>query len=356
MADITIEQILEEYGRYYENAGQNLTRLKRAFMQPGVSLQYATSIPTNDTIFKLANPLYQPVLQAFQRDFTPRGGVKFVPNPIELHPIKIDFPFYPTDIEASWLGFLAGDSSRTLESWPIVKYMLEEYLMNQAAEDKELNGVYKGIWKDPQTGVAGLSINCMDGLQKALRKGAQNPDCQINVIDGMGQLNEDTVFDQLEFYDKRIAELYTGKKLIHFVAQKWVRAFKTAKRANGYYFIDSQSKINSEIDFTEHIVIGLPSMNGTNDIFTTLKENILHLFKRDLNKIHVDIQKFDRQIKFLIHWWEAVGFACNAMVWTSRESISYVPDKDEYGKKDEWPEEPPYHEEKPENPEPPEEE
>jgi hypothetical protein len=60
-----------------------------------------------------------------------------------------------------------------------------------------------------------------------------------------------------------IAELYTGKKLIHFVAQKWVRAFKSAKRANGYYFIDGASKINSEIDFTEHVVIGLPSMNGT---------------------------------------------------------------------------------------------
>ena len=322
MAELTIEQILEEYGRYYEDAGQNLTRLKRAFMQPSETLQYATSIPTSDTIFKLANPLFQPVLQAFQRNFTPRGAVKFIPNPIELKPIKIDYKFFPTDIESSWLGFLAGDSSRTIENWPLVKYMLEEYLMNQAIEDKELNGVYKGEWKEPQTGVSGEPINSMNGLKKQLVEGAKHTEYPINVIEGMGTLDESTIFDQLEFYDKKISELYTGKKLIHFVAQKWVRAFKSAKRANGYYFIDGANKINSDIDFTEHVVVGLPSMNGTNDIFTTLKENILHLRKRDLDKVHIDVQKVDREVKFLIHWWEAVGFACNAMVWTSKESLT----------------------------------
>ena len=319
--ELTIEQILQEFGRYYEDSGQNLSRLKRGFMQPCETLKYATTLPTDDTIFKLANLLFQPVLQAFQKGFTPKGNVKFVPNPIELKPIKIDYKFFPTDIEASWLGFLAGDSSRTLENWPIVKYMLEEYLINQAIEDKELNGVYKGEWQEPTTGTAGDTINCMDGLKKQLIKGAQNTDYPINVITGIGELNETTIFEQLEEYDKQISELYNGKKLIHFVAQRWVRAFKESKRTNGYYFIDGPDKINSQIDFTDRIVVGLPSMNGTNDLFTTMKENILHLRKRDLNKVQVDIQKVDREIKFLIHWWEAVGFACNKMVWTTAETV-----------------------------------
>jgi hypothetical protein len=33
----------------------------------------------------------------------------------------------------------------------------------------------------------------------------------------------------------------------------------------------------------------------------------------------------DREIKFLGHWWEAVGFACNAMVWASKESLAPLP-------------------------------
>ncbi|MDL2297246.1 hypothetical protein LJC68_06120 [Bacteroidales bacterium OttesenSCG-928-B11] len=322
--ELTITQILDEYGHYYERSGQNLSRLKRAFMQPSESLQHATKMVTDDTIFKLANNVFNPVLQAFQKAFTPKGGVEFIPNPIILRPLKIDYKFFPTDVESSWLGFLGGDSSRTLESWPVVKYMLEEYLINQAIEDKELNEVYKGIWVEPEEGVAGLSGKSMDGFRKQLYDGASHGSYPINVVEGVGELEEDSIFDQLEYYDKQISELYIGKRLIHFVAQKWVRAFKTAKRSNGYYFIDSADKINAAIDFTQHIVIGLPSMNGTNDIFTTMSENMLHLRKRDLNKVHVDLQKIDREIKFLIHWWEAVGFGCNKLVWTTDATIRSI--------------------------------
>ncbi|MDL2308346.1 hypothetical protein LJC53_02045 [Bacteroidales bacterium OttesenSCG-928-C03] len=291
-------------------------------MQPSETLQHGTKMVTDDTIFKLANNIFNPVLQAFQKGFTPKGAVEFIPNPIMLRPMKIDYKFYPTDIESSWFAFLSGESSRTLESWPIVKYMLEEYLVNQAVEDKELNEVYKGVWEEPEEGVPGLAGKSMDGFRKHLLDGANHPTYPINVIEGVGELNEDSIFDQLEFYDKQISELYTGKRLIHFVAQKWVRAFKSAKRANGYYFIDGADKINASIDFTQHTVIGLPSMNGTNDIFTTMTENMIHLRKRDLDKIHVDLQKQDREIKFLIHWWEAVGFGCNKLVWTTDATVN----------------------------------
>lgn len=321
MPELTIDHILSEYGYYYERSGQNLSRLKRAFMQPSETLQYATHMVTDDTVFKLANSIFQPVLQSFQRSFTPKGSVEFIPNPIPLVPLKIDYKFYPTDIESSWLGFLAGDSSRTLENWPIVKYMLEEYLMNQAIEDKELNEVYKGTLEAPQDGTPSENGKNMIGLKHLLTTHANHPKYPINVVEGIGELNETTIFDQLEAYDQKISELYTGKKLIHFVAQKWARAFKTAKRANGYYFIDSASKINTEIDFTQHVVVGVPSMNGTNDIFTTLKENLIHIRKRDLNKVHVDLQKHDREIKFLIHWWEGMGFGCNQMVWSTKETV-----------------------------------
>ena len=38
----------------------------------------------------------------------------------------------------------------------------------------------------------------------------------------------------------------------------------------------------------------------------------------------VDIQKYNRQIKFLVDWWEAVGFGYNCMVWTTRETVADV--------------------------------
>jgi hypothetical protein len=316
--DINIELILSEFGKYYEQAGQNRQRLFRALMQaPETLLKLSIPIKTKDTIYRMANFQFQKLMQPFQKAFTPQGGVKFFPNEIRLRQIKIDLDLFPHDIEDSWLGFLGGDSSRDLTSWPIVRWLMEEYIVNQVQEEKELDAIYKGVYNPAGT----TPSDTMDGIKQQLLKGV-NADYPINVIDGIGEFSEDTIFDQLEEYDEKISELYQGKPLVHYVAQKWVRKFQQAKRANGYYFIDGPNKIDASIDFTAHVVVGLPSMNGTNDIFTTFKDNLIHVTKRDFSLANFDMQKFDRQVKLLLDWWEAVGFACNQMVWTTSETVA----------------------------------
>ncbi|MBO4382109.1 MAG: hypothetical protein J5799_04115, partial [Bacteroidales bacterium] len=141
----------------------------------------------------------------------------------------------------------------------------------------------------------------------------------INVIHGVDAFTEENIFDEIEAYDRKIDELYDGENIIHFVAPKWVRAMKTAKRAAGYYFINSPDQINADIDFTKHVVCGVPSMKGTDDIFSTMKENLLWLVNR--NKFDFDIQKENRMVKVLADWMEGVGFGCNAMVWTSARTV-----------------------------------
>ena len=60
-------------------------------------------------------------------------------------------------------------------------------------------------------------------------------------------------------------------------------------------------------------------MKGTDDIFSTMKENLLWLVNR--NKFDFDIQKENRMVKVLADWMEGVGFGCNAMVWTSARTV-----------------------------------
>ena len=159
----------------------------------------------------------------------------------------------------------------------------------------------------------------MDGIKRKLIEGANNADNPINVIHGVDPFTEENIFDEIEAYDRKIDELYDGENIIHFVAPKWVRAMKTAKRAAGYYFINSPDQINADIDFTKHVVCGVPSMKGTDDIFSTMKENLLWLVNR--NKFDFDLQKENRMIKVLADWMEGVGFGCNAMVWTSARTV-----------------------------------
>jgi hypothetical protein len=326
MSTITIDKILQEYGDYYLNSGQNLSRLHAALRQPSATLgMFGTSVPTKDTVYQMANPIFTNIIQPFRKAFEPKGEVKFFPNEIRLRRIKVDSTIDPHDIEESWLGFLAGDSSRKLEDWPIVRWYLEEYIAKQVVEDKELSAIYKGVY-DP----AGTSpTDCMDGLKKALIDGANNADYPINVISGIDDFTDENIFDELEKYDRKISELYTNIPVIHFVAQKWVRAFKTNKRSNGFYFIDSPDQINTSIDFTNHVVVGLPSMDGTKDIFSTIKKNLIHCVKRrtDYDAGGIDLQKVDRSVHILCDWYEGIGFACNKLVWTTRQTVNLEPEQ-----------------------------
>lgn len=312
---INVDLILEEYGRFYENSGQGMDRLRRALTVPATTLEkYATRINTKDDIYKMATDEWEDVLQPFRIQFEPKAGVKFIPNAIVLNHIKVDAQFSPMGVYHSWMAFLAGGQNK-IEDWPITRYFVEVYLKKKIDNNRELKAVYKGVRDDNGT----TPESCMDGIKRKLIEGANNADNPINVIHGVDPFTEENIFDEIEAYDRKIDELYDGENIIHFVAPKWVRAMKTAKRAAGYYFINSPDQINADIDFTKHVVCGVPSMKGTDDIFSTMKENLLWLVNR--NKFDFDIQKENRMIKVLADWMEGVGFGCNAMVWTSARTV-----------------------------------
>lgn len=314
-ARITINKILEEYGELYQKRGQGMNSIRRAMLQGSVTLEkHFTHISSDDDVLELANDFFEEVIQPFREEFEDKGGVKFVPNKIILQHIKVDTKLRPYVIYHSWLGFLAGGQNK-IEDWPITRYYTEVYLKKQIDRDRETKAVYKGRRRDNGTGAA----DCMDGIKVLLERGARNTENPINVIQGIGELHVDTVLDQLERYDKAIDEMYEGETLIHFVAPKFVRALKENKRASGWYFIESPDQIDTTIDFTKHVVCGLPSMKGTTDVFTSVKENCLWLTQR--NKFDFDMQKVNRYIKVLADWQEAVGFAVNAMVWTTAETV-----------------------------------
>lgn len=326
MDEFNVDDILEEYGHFYEKGNQSRERMIMGFMEAPETTKLATHIDTKkDTIYKLINPMFESVLQSFQLGFTPKGAVAFLPNPIHLNHMKVDYKFFPQAIEDSYMAFLKGDSSRNIEEWPIVRYMLEVYLVDKAREDKELNEVYKGVFVEPVEGTPSTPGTNMDGIHKRLLDGAVDFQKPINIIHGIGELNKNTIFDQIELYDEKIEDKYVGKKLIHFVSPQFKRAFLKDKRSKGYLWIDSIDKLTADIDFTEHVIVGVPSMRGTTHIWTTLQENFLHLTNgKEISQNDVDIQKFDRQVKFLVDWWEGVGFGYNCMVWTTVETVESV--------------------------------
>ncbi len=311
------KNIIEEYGRYYIDEGQNKKRLVRALVQPPVTLELNSKhIRTSETKYRLANYTFGNLVKPFKATFEPSSNIEFYPNEIDLRKMKINVEITPDEIEEGWLGFLGGDSTRTKKDWPIVRWLMEEYLAKQIGVDRELNMVYKGKYNANGTTPA----DCMDGIKELLIKGA-SASYPINVISGVGALNKDQIFDQIEKFDEKLPALYTNIKVVIFMSPSWVRLYKKDKRSQGFYFIDDVSKLDESVMFTKHVICPLPSMEGTDDIFATVPDNLLWLTKREGNLAQADLQMHDYNLHILLDWWEGIGFACNQMVWTTAETV-----------------------------------
>src|SRR5665647_2267665 len=92
---ITTSAIVQEYGAYYVDAGQNKKRILSLLSQGREITDFTTPIKTDDTIFRLANATFRTLVQPFQKAFTQKGGVDIVPNEIRAYRFKIDDEFMP---------------------------------------------------------------------------------------------------------------------------------------------------------------------------------------------------------------------------------------------------------------------
>jgi len=126
----TLDDIIRDFGNYYLNQGQNMKRLVSAIRQSAETLEkFATPVIIEDTVYRQANPTFQSLMKPFKKAFEPTGGMTFHPNEIILRQCKADLEVYPNDFQATWLGFLTQDDTRTIQSWPIVRYIMEEYVI-----------------------------------------------------------------------------------------------------------------------------------------------------------------------------------------------------------------------------------
>lgn len=311
---ITTTAIVQEYGAYYIDAGQNKNRLLSLLSQGRELEKFVTPIKSNDTIYRLGNAAFNSLVQPFQKAFTQKGGATIVPNEIRVFNLKIDDEFYPDEIKATWLGFLAGNQVDRKE-WPLVKWLLEMYYKQQIDRDMELNEYYKGVYAAPGAGVAGADGTGMNGLQMQLQAGVDAG--TINSITSIGALDASTIFDQVEAFTDEISEVYQGVEMNVFMSRYWYKKYMQDKRAQGFYQKTSDAQIDGGIDFTPQSVKPLACMTGTNDIWCTPKANLLHVTPETLNKNNFKVEEAKRNVAIMADWWEGLGFGINQAVWTN---------------------------------------
>lgn len=318
-----IVDIKSEFGSYYIKQGQNMSRLVQQLYQPSVTDSVLTPLITDDQIYRSSESRFERVLQPFQKAWTPIGKTKFIPVAIEQFNQKIDTEEYPDELKASWLGFLAPTATRPAldrKIWPFIRWFIEVHLLPQARQDYELTEVYEGVVRAVIAGQPGAAGTVMNGLKYGINNGIL--DGRTTVIN-TGALSTDpvTFVDQIEAFVDAINTLYWMIPLDLNMNQVLERRFVRGYHKKYGQDTDYKNNPKDQVKFTNITISGLPSMNSSDKIWCTPKNNVLKLGKETLNQKVVRIENVDRLVKMYSDWWSGVGFVIPELIFTNDRDL-----------------------------------
>lgn len=315
---ITTSSVVTAFGEYYIDNGQNENNIHDVLRETFESTDIFTVVDSEDTVLRESNAEYSEVLQAFQKAFTPKGGVVLTPKEIPLFNVKVDELFYPDDLKNQWHAFMTSNNlDRT--TWPFVRWFIEKYVLKQILADLE-NNLYGAARVAPTAGVAGTSAEAFDGLKKILNAsitaGTISP-----IVTGAPSATPLTWAEQMETFNKSIPELYWKEPMAMNVSRSLAIRYKEGRRVKYNTQYAQVTEKYAVEDFEQNIVTGRGSFAGKTKILATPKLNAVLALKGGSSKNIVEVEKVDRAVKVYTDFWIGMGFINDALVFTNDQDL-----------------------------------
>jgi hypothetical protein len=320
---IDISKVVAQFGSYYIANPNNMQRLRSMLYQPSVTAGYFQERPSDDTIYRAALSTLNRIVQPFQKAFTPLGITAFDPNQFSLFKLKVDMSETPDDLEATYLGFLAAQPELDRSNWLFIRWLVEVHIKAKIQDDLEVNEYFSGAYAAPTAGTAGAVSTSMDGLKHVIA--GYNTAGKTNLGKGAistGALSTDnkTFVDQVESMVDQIPALFRSRLDYLFMSPENVIKYKRGKRAKYGTYYQIEDLITLE-DYSNITVIGLPSMTGSNLLFTTLADNRIRATKKAALANTMKIESRQRVVDILTDWWEALNFEVPQFVFHNDQGL-----------------------------------
>lgn len=306
ITEVNIDQILADWGEYYINEQQNMNNLHLLPFEPFDTMNSFTIVPTNNTLLRESLVEFDDVLQQYQEEFTPMGGVTFKPREIPLYQVKIDQKVRPGKLQRSWLAFLS-DNKATVENWPLIRFLAEQYLIGKSKENMEMKAIYNGVFEAPEEGQPGNPSKTMNGINKIFTDFIDAGDLGVT-ISGAVPTDPALFVTYCENLVKNIPELHRYRPMNMNMNRTLRDRFKEGMTAkyNTYYLQTTQPLTLK--NYENITVVGLPSMMGKNRIWLTPKINAIMGVKGFENSSVFEMQKDTRFLKMWTDWFMGIGF------------------------------------------------
>lgn len=324
---LTVTDLQTAYGQYYLNSGQSQADVLRSFKRGRTLPSFANARMTKNTIAQLAESFMTSVLQPFHKTFSHKGDAAFLPNMIQLYRVKIDQTLTPDDIVESWAGFMTDPTNVERKDWPIIRYIWEVLIAEQAAQDYEHADWAAIHAAAPGGGTPGSHLAIYNGLRKLIVTGLADGDRPMHDLGNLGGLdpsNSAQVFDALEYIAGQIPQFWAGKQIDFYVPQAMELAYFRDRR-NTFTALES-ARANPggpmTIDGRPNWRIipfgGMDADGDDNSIFVSPRQNVLHYTQSQSYNMGMTVDT--RTVKLYADWFEGLGFGLNDLVY------AYIPE------------------------------
>jgi hypothetical protein len=314
---ITATDVINEFGSYYINEGQNMQSLLTRPFFPFGTRDAFTNVPTDNTQLRFSDVQVGKILQPFQKTFTPKGSVVFTPVKIDLHPVKIDQQFQPQDLVYSWLGFLTSNNTDR-STWPFIRWFIEMYLLNQLWEDMELDLIYKGDAEAIVAGTAGEPAHICDGVKKIINDNIAD---MTQIVTGAPAADPKDFVTQVEEFVKDVPKRYWNVPMTlnmnPDLGVRFIEGMQQKYNMNYQQITDTMSVRN----FSNIKVKGRQSMDESNKIWMTPVANAVFAVKGFSNATAFELEKVDRNVKIWTDFHVGIGFLQNDLVFTNDQDM-----------------------------------
>lgn len=319
--EIDIDLIIAEHGSYYKKGSQNEKSLNRKMYRSEqvTEKEMCTVMMTDDTVVDTAETYMTQVTQSYQADWTPTGKFTMTPRKLVLNEMKTDLEVYTRALRNSWGAFLDQNELEEKDC-PLVKYLLENEVIEKKNEEFETEQIYLGVFTTPTPGTPGTAAQAFDGIRKRL-----NTHIGLGSIPTIstGALETDPVLfvkQVIEFCKDMPKQFWTKSMKIamnldqHFIYEQGVEELY-----NKYYV--SQNGL-SKVKGFKHTVIGLPSMGTDDKLWATMPGNLRLYVKNAGNEGRFKITSNKaRYAQIYNQYYKGLDFVDHRLVMTNDRSL-----------------------------------
>lgn len=330
---IDTQELQKEFGKYVDS--NRLEILKGLFGQTE-STQYMSTVITDKTEVRANQAsVVGTVLQQFVPAWTPSGAAKFHPLTIKNYKCKINVPIVPSDIMEDILGYMYDEQASTLQSMPVVRYILSQLIFPKLDEEREQAlAVGKFVENEPDGNgqyTASSPLETMDGyltqlVAKFLADYEENDTAKLSGIRWLqkgqqidpSEKNVRTIIDaavkevsdKYPLYAKKKMKVHIDPVLADAYRREYLEEYKWLKNQDGTH--------KNDIDFSNFEFGECEGMRGTGCFFITPKENFKHLMSHNPQNVTLRFQEQDYTVKIFGEWWEGTGF------WMAEAIFAYI--------------------------------